>query len=151
MKYVFFVAVLFLASSCSTTDAPQVVEPPVIYYAHTVSYPGETLGVISSWYTGKTNNWQVMSEHNPNIHVKRIQIGQSILIPQFLIKRGDTLPRNYVIRKRSAAQPSISAPAGRSHFVVDSPQRSFRPALRPASRNHVDWSEAGDYLYPDEM
>jgi len=81
----------------------KVVRPS--YMQHEVKYSGETLGLISRWYTGRTDNWKLIAEVNPSIKPQRISLGDVILIPNRLVTNSDPLPRKAV---RSASRPSSS-------------------------------------------
>lgn len=63
---------------------------------HSVSYPGETLGLIAGWYTGAMNNWQRIQRYNSEIDLKKIRIGDRISIPPELVVRSDPMPRSFV-------------------------------------------------------
>lgn len=68
-------------------------------FQHVIA-PGETLGMISSWYTGKTSNWEEIHLSNPNIDPKKMLVGEVILIPMYLVIRQDSLPRSVVESQR---------------------------------------------------
>jgi hypothetical protein len=63
---------------------------------HIVKYQGETLGVISKWYTGSSENWRAILKANPKLDVYRMKLGQNIIIPETLIKRRDKFPQTYL-------------------------------------------------------
>ncbi|TET61142.1 MAG: hypothetical protein E3J47_05910 [Candidatus Stahlbacteria bacterium] len=56
-----------------------------ILFTHIVK-KGETLGLLANWYTGNVNNWRKISEANPNIIPKQMQIGVPVIIPTNLLK-----------------------------------------------------------------
>jgi len=56
------------------------------YLTHTIKWHGENLGWIARWYTGSANNWIYLVEANPGIKLRRIDIGDSVLIPKNLLK-----------------------------------------------------------------
>lgn len=72
-------------SGCSRSAFRKSMHPEAIF--HTVQYPGETLGIISAWYTGTPKNWKVLKEQNSEIDHRRLQIGDEVYIPSELIKR----------------------------------------------------------------
>lgn len=88
-------------------------EPEVQYYTHTIRWPGENLIRIARWYTGSGNNWLQIIEANPTIDPKRIRIGDSILIPEDLLKTQEPMPESYRVRgvqqKVKTAEPSFTA------------------------------------------
>lgn len=69
------------------TPTPQ----PVDSLVHTVKHPGETLGVLSSWYTGTPRHWREIQASNPTLDPRRIKIGNTIHIPRHLIRNQATL------------------------------------------------------------
>jgi hypothetical protein len=75
-------------------------------YVHKVRYSGETLISIAKWYTGSRNNWTVIAKANPHlVNPNRILIGDTILIPENLLKRRDPMPLSFLntsSRKKSA-------------------------------------------------
>jgi hypothetical protein len=82
----------------------QIVPPPeakVKYFIHIIKYKGEDLTLIARWYTGSGKNWLRIVEVNPSIDHRRIQIGDSILIPESLLKTRQPMPISYVHRKVS--------------------------------------------------
>jgi len=68
------------------------------YYEHKIRWPGETLSVVSKWYTGRYNNWKKLINHNPEINPKRIKIGQKIYIPDTLLKTRKPLPEKFAAK-----------------------------------------------------
>lgn len=65
------------------------------YYKHRICWPGETLSLISKWYTGKYTNWKKIVNHNPEINPKRIKIGQTIYIPDKMLRTREALPQKF--------------------------------------------------------
>lgn len=89
-------ACLIFAVSCSTqrpsvTDEDLLAQNPL---THRVTYQGETLGLISKWYTGKLHNWQRIAEANPGLLPERIAMGQEILIPRELVIESRPFPQS---------------------------------------------------------
>jgi hypothetical protein len=62
------------------------------YYKHTVRWPGESLSLIASWYTGFSGNWRILARINPRLNPNRIIVGQNIMIPTSLMKTRVSLP-----------------------------------------------------------
>jgi hypothetical protein len=62
-------------------------------YKHTVRWPGESLSLIASWYTGSSKNWHKLAKINPRLNPNRIKGGQVILIPTALLKTRVALPQ----------------------------------------------------------
>lgn len=91
------------------------------YREHTVKYPGETLGIISAWYTGSPGNWQNLRTENGTPDV--IRIGDKVYVPKAIAKKSRPLPREFVSAhyhpararyardERSSAEDSAAATA----------------------------------------
>jgi nucleoid-associated protein YgaU len=65
------------------------------YYKHKICWSGETLSLISKWYTGNYTNWEKILNHNPEINPKRIKIGQTIYIPHKMLRTREALPQKF--------------------------------------------------------
>lgn len=95
MKHlVIFVLSLFFCLACATKQVDD--RPPIQYLTHKVKYQGETLGIISGWYTGKSANWKLIESENPGLDVTRMKIGDEILIPETLLRRSDSFSQSYI-------------------------------------------------------
>jgi hypothetical protein len=68
------------------------------YFHHRVRWAGESLSLISGWYTGSTRNWRKLAAVNPSIHASRIRAGDIILIPPEMLKTRKPLPRKLAAR-----------------------------------------------------
>ena len=53
---------------------------------HIVSSNEESLQDIAKWYTGKASNWAILSQYNSRKGKTKLLKGESILIPQGLLK-----------------------------------------------------------------
>jgi hypothetical protein len=72
------------------------------YYKHTVRWPGESLSLIASWYTGFSENWRKLAKANPNLNPNRIKGDNVILIPSSLLKtRVPSLPQKVAAKYTS--------------------------------------------------
>jgi len=65
-------------------------------FAHRVKYPGETLSIIAKWYTDDLENWKTLVETNPRLNPKRIVLGETIWIPERLLKTREPMPRAFL-------------------------------------------------------
>jgi hypothetical protein len=65
-------------------------------YVHTVKYPGETLRIISKWYTGDENNWEAIAKANPYMDYEKMQAGARVFIPENLLKTTDPLSEGFI-------------------------------------------------------
>ena len=101
-------------SKIQTEKKLQPVTPEVTYLIHTIRWPGENLIRISRWYTGSGNNWLLLAKANPSIDPRRIRIGDSILIPENLLKTRDPMPISYLSirsgQKRESPDSSAELP-----------------------------------------
>lgn len=69
--------------------APKAKPGPL---AHEIKSPHETLFSIARWYTGSGENWVRIAEANSIRNPRRIQIGDTILIPPDLLKTRRPMP-----------------------------------------------------------
>jgi hypothetical protein len=97
--------------------APAPVQPD--YIEHLVQYYGESLGVISQWYTGKLQNWTLVREANPGLRADRIEIGQVIRIPRRLLVREEPLPASFVKRVNAQYKKGGTAKPGEPSAAVE--------------------------------
>lgn len=91
------------AGSADNPTTPPDPEPLV----HTVRWQGESLWVIAKWYTGDGRNWETIAEANPSLDPRRIDIGDTIQVPDYLLETRDPLPKSYVA-SQSQSRPSDS-------------------------------------------
>lgn len=114
-KYFFASLICLLSLACSKPEPVVVPEPePPMDHLHEVKYSGETLGLISRWYTGETDNWALIAESNPGLNPNRIFIGQFISIPEALVTRTESLPKRLVpkpVVKVNSKVEEVEAPA----------------------------------------
>ena len=99
------------------------------YYKHTICWPGETLSLISKWYTGKYTNWKKIVNHNPEIDPRRIKIGQKIYIPDNMLRTRKALSQKF------AAQglPNYFA------YTVQQPGESLAEISRRYTGDSKNW------------
>lgn len=71
------------------------------YYKHTVHWPGESLSLIASWYTGSSKNWRKLANANPGLNPNRIKGGNVIMIPSSLLKTRLPLPQKVAAKYTS--------------------------------------------------
>jgi hypothetical protein len=69
-------------------------------WSHKVRHRNETFFSIAQWYTGSGNNWPRLVKDNPNIDPKRIHIGDTVLIPEDLLKTRRPIPAGFWRPKR---------------------------------------------------
>jgi hypothetical protein len=107
-------------SSVAPAPAPHEAPPPPkvkaepkpreTHIAHTVKWSGETLSIISLWYTGNQGNWKAIAQTNANLDPNRIYVGNEILIPVALLKTQNSLPKEFVDRFYSKAKKEKPKP-----------------------------------------
>ena len=71
------------------------------YYKHTVRWPGESLSLIASWYTGSSKNWRKLAKANPGLNPNRIKGGNVIYIPPSMLKTRVPLPQKVAAKYTS--------------------------------------------------
>ena len=124
------------------------------YYEHTVRWPGESLSLIASWYTGSFQNWRKLAAANPRLDPNRIKKGDVIYIPPSLLKTRVRLPQKvaakytsdyfaYTVKRDSEKMENIARwytgnPANRNLLA------KANPDLNP------DRLKAGDEVYIPE-
>jgi len=63
---------------------------------HTVKFKGESVAIISKWYTGKAGNWQKILGANPELIPERMGIGTKITIPEDMVTNDKPLLEMFV-------------------------------------------------------
>lgn len=93
---------------------PEKSLPEEKYFTHTVKWSGETVSIIAAWYTGDIENWKILGEvmlkHNPNADIKRIFVGNKILIPESMLKTRDPMPKDFVDSFYKKSKPDKAPP-----------------------------------------
>ena len=87
-----FTGLFFFGCVPQEPAAPPPPPAPQLY-THVIRYEGETLARIAHWYLGRSADWKVLLEYNPEIKPTRLRMGQTILIPQEKMKRLDAFPK----------------------------------------------------------
>ena len=70
-----------------------ITESDLGYYRHIVRWPGESLSLIASWYTGSSKNWRQLAKNNPRLNPDQIKNGNVVMIPTFLMQNRAPLPQ----------------------------------------------------------
>jgi hypothetical protein len=68
---------------------------------HRVSFPGETLRVITNWYTGDVNNTGRIARINGIENPDLLKIDQTVRIPRYLLKTTKPLPQSEISRMKA--------------------------------------------------
>jgi hypothetical protein len=66
------------------------------FYVHTVRWPGESLSIISKWYTGSLDQWTRIAKANPSVDPKRIHVGMKIRVPKEIMTNTKPMPQDFV-------------------------------------------------------
>ncbi len=97
-----FAALLLIIPILAGCTLARSTKPAEIqYYNHKVKYSGETLGIISKWYTGRSAAWEEILSYNPGLDVRRMMPGDVVRIPTGMLKRTDPLPGRIVEQVRT--------------------------------------------------
>ena len=92
-------ALVFISSGCNMIGMKKErvpAAPQKIQFVHTVRYSGETLSIISKWYTGDVNNWKILANDNPHVDYNKIATGDRIFIPENLLKTREPLTKEFI-------------------------------------------------------
>lgn len=97
----FFLVILmaWLLSGC-VTSAPQERWAPVTRHdgnqVHVVVWADETLPAIASWYTGSSDNAEVLANANPTLNPVSLRKGDQVFIPPRLLKTRGSMSRAFL-------------------------------------------------------
>lgn len=86
------------------TDTP---EPR--FYLHKVRWSEETLSHIAKWYTGTVKNWKSIAKTNPELDPKKIDVGDTISIPEELLTSRKPMPYSFVRASVHKKDTSLSS------------------------------------------
>jgi len=70
--------------------------PEPRFYLHKVRWTEETLSHIAKWYTGSVKNWKTIAKANPVLDPKKIDVGDTISIPEELLTSRNPMPHSFV-------------------------------------------------------
>jgi len=146
VKGLFVPITIWMFIGCTHTHRPSVSKPVSIepaleepspvaeFYVHKVRWSGETLSVITQWYTGTYKNWQTVARANPDLNPEMILYGDDILIPTELLKTNEPMPREFLrtsSRKTKPPPSPLLEPAVESNEVeLFGPQDTEQPAAQ---------------------
>ena len=65
---------------------------------HRVTFPGETLAMITAWYTGDAANSERLARINGIELPSTLRVGQNVRIPRYLLKTAKPMPRSEIAR-----------------------------------------------------
>jgi hypothetical protein len=110
--------VILLMVGCAQPPPP--TPPPVAavpapaepeHFVHHIEWPGQTLGEIARWYTGKFENWKKLAKPvNPDLErcCVRLRVGREVSIPRELLVRTEPMPKTVT----RPSKPLVKAGAG---------------------------------------
>jgi hypothetical protein len=88
------------------TPALEIPTQEPRFYIHKVRWTEETLSHIAKWYTGAVKNWKAIAKVNPELDPKKIDIGDTISIPEDLLTTRKPMPHSFVrptvLKKRTS-------------------------------------------------
>ena len=152
VKGLFVPITIWMFIGCSHPRKPSVSKPvsirPVLeepsppapkseFYVHKVRWSGETLSVITQWYTGTYKNWDTVARANPDLNPELISYGDDILIPADLLKTNEPMPREFLrtsLRKRQPS-PSVEPAIEPVEIELFGPQDTKQP---PAELEEIE-------------
>jgi hypothetical protein len=82
----------------------------ILYHVHTVQWSGESVSIIAGWYTGDIENWKALANANPKINPNFIIKGNTIRIPEYLLKTREPMPKDYVDSYYPKKKEEMDAP-----------------------------------------
>lgn len=131
-------ATILFFNGCISTGSTKKTEwkpakpaskPP---YVHTVKYTGETLRIISKWYTGDVNNWESLADANPNIDYENMVKGSRVFIPQNLLRKTEPLTEKFIDSYNKKSKKKIKKEEKKK------PVSKPKPAPRPKKDEDFD-------------
>ncbi len=106
-------------------EVPSPAEPEPRFYLHEVRWPEETLSHIAKWYTGTVKNWKAIAKANPELDIKKIDIGDTISIPEDLLTSRKPMPHSFVRSAARKKSTSLSS-SNKTSTPFESP-KLFKP------------------------
>jgi hypothetical protein len=113
-------------------------------YTHRVRYSGETLSIISAWYTNNPENWQRLARLNSRKSPYTIGTGDHVYIPASILRKSSPMPPDFVhsfyrakppqIRQAAVSEPPPESPAP-AQKVKAAPAKKAERNVQTASSN----------------
>ncbi len=120
---------VFIYSGCNMIGMKKKGKEPAapqrIQFVHTVKYPGETLSIISKWYTGDVNNWKTLADANTHIDYNKMVTGNNVFIPENLLKTREPLTKEFIdsfYKKEKPASETENPPEKEEEFDLIGPK-----------------------------
>lgn len=124
-------ACLLTLISCTpehNRPSPELEQPEEDYIYHRIKYQGETVAVISAWYTKSAKNWPEIVDSNPKMIPSKLRIGDLVRIPKRLVRRFQSLPQDFVVSFKSG----VNQDSSKSNKSLPSPEESIDKASERA-------------------
>jgi hypothetical protein len=122
-------ALVFINSGCNMIGIKKKEREPAaprkMQFVHTVKYSGETLSIISKWYTGDVNNWKILANDNPHIDYNKMVAGDRIFIPENLMKTREPLTKEFIdsfYKEKKPASKTETPPENEEGFDLIGPK-----------------------------
>lgn len=128
-----------VAPDTPTLDTPVATPSETRLYLHKVRWPEETLSHIARWYTGNLKNWEAIIKVNPGVDPKKIDVGDTISIPEDLMTSRQPMPRSFLEASVQKKAVSFSSPR-KSSTPLESP-KLFGPIESEPSLVKTDSAE----------
>ncbi|NCC23706.1 MAG: LysM domain-containing protein [Deltaproteobacteria bacterium] len=115
---------LGLCLGCKKKPSSQSSPATEKHLSHTIRHQGETLAIISQWYTGDPGHWRTLMNLNGIASPTALRLGQTIVIPMNLVKTSKPLPASFIKEQtRPKAQTKTQTKV----------QKKPKPDMAPAS------------------
>ena len=114
----------------------EIPTPEPRFYLHNVRWPEETLSHIAKWYTGTVKNWIAIAKANPGLDPKKIDVGDTISIPEDLLTSRKLMPHSFVNASVHKKVTSLS-PSKKTSTQPESP-KLFEPIESEPSTIETD-------------
>ena len=108
-------------------------------FQHVVQ-PGETLGIIADWYTGRSSNWKQIVDVNPGLRPERMRVGQIVLIPRSILIKDTPIPKGYSSAKKKSA-PANTTGVDASPSEADNDSGSEKAASKSVDSDVTTFSD----------
>jgi len=95
------------------------------FYLHKIRWQEETLSHIAKWYTGTLKNWKAIAKANPELDPKKIDVGDTISIPEDLLISRKPMPHSFV--SASSHKKVMSFPPSKKTSTSSVAPKLFEP------------------------
>ena len=116
---------------------PATSEPRI--YLHKVRWAGETLSHIAKWYTGAIKNWKAIAKVNSELDPKKIDVGDTIAIPEVLLTSRKSMPHSFI--RASLQKKAVPLSSSKKILIPLESTKLFGPIESEPSTIETDSSE----------